>query len=243
MKNFVSKNKLWPALAAARWLAPLLALLFTITGCQTQSSGNYPTPSPSESSKPVQSEPMILRAGDTVTVSFPSSPSLDTSQQIRRDGKIVMPLVGEVAAAGKTPDELQKELIKLYEPQVASKQVIVTVQSSAYQVYITGAVLRPGPITVDHPISALEAIMEAGGFDYTKANVKAVVVIRQEKDRTVRYTLNLKHVLTGTRTSDGQTVFSSSPANSKQVMTGTQVEPFYLQPSDIVFVPERFTWF
>ena len=165
-------------------------------------------------------QPMVLREGDTLTVSIPSSPTLDTTQQIRTDGKIVLPLIGEVTASGKTPDDLQDELLKLYQPQVSAKQVIVTVQSPNIPVYVTGAVIRPGPITVDHPISALDAVMEAGGFDYTKANLRAVVVVRQEKDRTVKYTLNLKKALAG---SPGQ--------------------PFYLQPFDIIYVPERFTWY
>jgi polysaccharide export outer membrane protein len=163
---------------------------------------------------------MLLREGDTLTVAIPSSPTLDTTQQIRTDGKIVLPLNGEVTASGKTPEDLQNELLKLYQPQVAAKQVTVTVQSPNIPVYVTGAVLRPGPVTVNHPISALDAVMEAGGFDYTKANLKAVVVVRQEKDRTVRYKLDLKKVLAG------------SVGN-----------PFYLEPFDIVYVPERFTWY
>lgn len=224
MRNFISKIKSLVPLTAVRWVMPLLAILFMITGCQTDQIENPPaqptTQQVSSPSKSDQSEPMVLREGDVLHVSFPSSPSLDTTQQIRRDGKIVMPLVGEVVAAGKTPEDLQNELLKLYEPQVATKQVVVTVQSSTFQVYITGSVLRPGPVSADHPISALEAIMEAGGFDFSKANLKAVVVIRQEKDKTVRYTLNLKDVL-----------------------DGTQTESFYLKPSDIVYVPERFTWF
>lgn len=163
---------------------------------------------------------MVLREGDSLTVSLPASPTLDTTQQIRTDGKIVLPLIGEVVAAGKTPEDLQNELLKLYQPQVAAKQVIVTVQSPNIPVYVTGAVLHPGPVTVDHPISALDAVMEAGGFDYTKANLRAVVVVRQQKDRTIRYKLNLKKVL-----------------------AGSEGSPFYLQPFDIVYVPERFTWY
>jgi protein involved in polysaccharide export with SLBB domain len=85
---------------------------------------------------------------------------------------------------------------------------------------VTGAVLRPGKVTSDHPLSALEAIMEAGGPDYTKANLKAVTVIRHEDGKTQNYTLNLRNVL-----------------------KGQSAEPFYLKPSDIVYVPERFTWF
>ena len=217
----------------------LLFLLAVVSGCQSgRFDNNSPPPVPDQSkqaqspnqlqdsskqpqsSQQSQTESLLLREGDVLSISIPGSSTLDTSTEIRTDGKIVLPLIGEVVAAGKTPEELQDELLKLYQPQVAAKQVIVNVQSSNIPIYVTGAVLRPGPISVNHPISVLDAVMEAGGFDYTKANAKAVVVVRQEKDRTVRYTLNLKKVLAG---SSGQ--------------------PFYLQPFDIVYVPERFTWY
>jgi polysaccharide biosynthesis/export protein len=218
MKNFISKNQFLVPLARLPWLL-LFMVMFTLTGCQTEDFDAASQPLP-DASKQFQSEPLTLREGEMLDISFPGSATLDTTQQIRTDGKIVLPLVGEVAAAGKTPEELQSELLKLYEPQVSVKQIIVTVQSSTIPVYVTGAVLRPGPVTVDHPISALDAVMEAGGFDYTKANLKAVVVVRQEKDRTVKYKLNLKKAL-----------------------AGSVGEPFYLKPYDIIYVPERFTWF
>ena len=162
----------------------------------------------------------VLREGDTLKISFPGSPNLNTIQQIRTDGKINLPLVGEVQAAGLTPGDLQKNLMDLYAPQLTSKDVIVEVQSSSFPVYVTGAVLRPGKIVSDHPITALEAIMEAGGPDYTKANLKNVSVIRQERNQTRNYTLNLK-----------------------RVMDGKVSEPFYMKPADIIFVPEKFSWF
>ena len=93
-----------------------------------------------------------------------------------------------------TPGDLQKTLMNLYAPQLTSKEVTVEVQSSSFPVYVTGAVLRPGKIASDHPITALEAIMEAGGPDYTKANLKNVSVIRQEGNQTKNYNLNLKRV-------------------------------------------------
>ena len=130
---------------------------------------------------------MLLREGDTVHIAFPGSPTFDTTELIRVDGKIMMPLIGEVVAAGKTPLELQDDLAKAYEPQLTTKQVVVTVQSSSFPVYVTGAVVQPGKVTADHPISALEAIMLAGGFDDSKANLKAVVVIRQSKDGSATF--------------------------------------------------------
>jgi polysaccharide export outer membrane protein len=218
MKKFISKNPFLAPLAKLPWLL-LFIVVFALAGCQTDEFGGSSQPG-SGVSKQSQTEPVTLREGDTLNISLPGSSSLDTSQQIRTDGKIVLPLIGEVVAAGKTPEELQNELLNLYKSQVAVKQVTVTVQSSTIPVYVTGAVLRPGPVTVNHQISALDAVMEAGGFDYTRANLRAVVVVRQEKDRTVRYKLNLKKAL-----------------------AGSEGEPFYLKPYDIVYVPERFTWF
>jgi polysaccharide export outer membrane protein len=222
MKNMDSKNQLRVSWAAARCAALLLAALFAVTGCQTGQFTNNSTGGlshPSIPSEPVQTNSTVLREGDTVHIAFPGSPSFDTTEQIRVDGKIMMPLVGEVTAAGKTPLDFQAELIKLYEPQLTTKQVVVTLQNPSFQVYVTGEVLRPGPVTANHPLTALDAIMEAGGYD-SKANLKAVVVIRQDKNGSSTHTLDLN-----------------------KVMQGGQEKPFYLKPSDIVRVPEKFTWF
>ncbi len=133
---------------------------------------------------------------------------------------ISLPVIGEVKAVGKTPAELEKELVELYSTQLLSKDVTVEVQSSTFPVFVTGSVMHPGKIVSDHPITAFEAIMEAGGFDYAKANLKGVVVIRQEGNHSEKYTLNLK-----------------------LVMEGKGGEPFNLKPGDTIFVPEKFTWF
>jgi polysaccharide export outer membrane protein len=225
MKKFISKNDLRTCFVITSWLMSMLAILFYTAGCATDKSmySNSPQASDSQISKPskaAQTEPLLLQEGDVVNISFPGSSTLNTTEQIRRDGKIVIPLIGEVTAAGMTPVQLQDELIKLYAPLVATKQIIVTIQSSTYTVYVSGAVLRPGPVKSDRPITVLDAIMEAGGFDTTKANLKAVVVVRQGKDETTKYTLNLA-----------------------EAMKGAKQKPFILQPSDIVFVPEKFTWF
>jgi polysaccharide biosynthesis/export protein len=165
-------------------------------------------------------ELMNLREGDVLKISFPGSPTLDTQTTIRRDGKISLQLVGEVDAAGMTPSALEKKLVDLYTNQISSKQVTVEVVSSSLSVYVTGMVLRPGKILSDHPITALEAVMEVGGPDYAKANLKNVTVIRQEGNVMKNYKLNLKDVL-----------------------DGKAHQPFYLKPDDIVYVPERFSMF
>jgi polysaccharide export outer membrane protein len=193
------------------------AFLILLTGCQT--SKNHPNPNASAAT-PVAHD-AVLREADVLKIVFPGSDNLNTVVTIRRDGKITLPIVGEWVAAGKTPADLRRELVERYSKElVSSGNITVTVQSSSFPVFVTGAVQGPGKITSDHPITVLEAIMEAGGFDYNKANLKAVRVIRTEDGKTRNYTVNLKGVI-----------------------NGSPIEIFYLQPSDIVFVPSKITWF
>jgi protein involved in polysaccharide export with SLBB domain len=58
-------------------------------------------------------DPLVLTAGDVLKISFPGSPNLDNSQAIRRDGRINLEIIGEVKAAGLTPADFEKELVKL----------------------------------------------------------------------------------------------------------------------------------
>jgi protein involved in polysaccharide export with SLBB domain len=227
----------------------VLIILVTFSGCQNQEAlldgpakpSPAPTPATQSQVDAIQMNPKLneainqaisqaesttnnqsvaLREGDILKITFPGSPSLNTTQTIRKDGIISMPLVGEIKAVGLTPDELDQKLIELYAPQLTTKQVSVEVQSSAFPIYVTGAVLRPGKILSDHSITALEAVMEAGGFNYTLADTKHVIVIRKEAGGTKNYILDLKAVMDG--------------------KTGT---PFYLKPADIILVKEKMVWF
>lgn len=161
-----------------------------------------------------------LREGDTLKITFPGVPNLDSTYQIRRDGKITLTLGGEVTAAGLTPAELEKEILRVYDAQLAVKQVIVLATSSGYPIYVSGAVLRPGKITVERPITVVEAIMEAGGFDRAKANPRKVAILRQIDGKTMRFEVDVQAMI-----------------------DGKQPKPFYLKPSDVVTVPEKFVWF
>jgi polysaccharide export outer membrane protein len=215
------------AFATRAGILPALALGLWVAGCGTTSPqyAELPPVDPADAAAAATNNPpnpdtFILREGDTVRVMFPGAPSLDIQQAIRRDGKISMKLIGEFQAAGMTPSAMEKELIKLYGPQLQTKEVNVSVEASAFVVYVSGAVLRPGKVLADRPLNALEAIMEAGGFDTTKANMKKVSIIRNDNGASQHFTVNLKGALVG---------------------ESTQI--FKLKPLDIIFVPEKFQWF
>src|SRR5882757_4686752 len=89
-------------------ISMILFAAFTFAGCATTQFGDSTT---TEKIEPTHTEVILLREGDVLKISFPGSPNLDTAQQIRRDGKISLSLVGEVQASGKTPDQLKDDLI------------------------------------------------------------------------------------------------------------------------------------
>ncbi|HRE79555.1 MAG TPA: polysaccharide biosynthesis/export family protein [Opitutaceae bacterium] len=160
-----------------------------------------------------------LREGDVVKITFPTTPVLDTQQTIRPDGRVTLSMLGEIRAVGMTPLELEQELLKRYATQLVSNEVIVSVVSSSYSVYLTGAVRSPGRLQTDRPLTVLESILQGGGFA-PRAKTTAVDVIRTQDGKVQKFTLNLQKVL------DGQ-----------------DAGQFYLQPNDYVIVPEKFQWF
>jgi polysaccharide export outer membrane protein len=192
-----------------------------LTGCENVPSTATPLPVSANNADAAKSpETLVLREGDDLRIAFPGAPNLDTTQRVRPDGRVTLAMVGEVVASGLTPSELEKKLLDLYSTQLLSKEVSVTVVSSTFTVYVSGAVLRPGKVIADHPLSPLEAIMEAGGFDEAKADLQSVRIVRTEDGVTKNYVVNLKAVL-----------------------EGGQSNTIYLKRSDIVRVPEKFSWF
>ena len=175
-----------------------------------------PTPIGREEQQPYKA--IILGEGDVVGIAFPGAPNLNNAQQVRRDGKITLEHIGDVLALGKSPKELEQEILKLYEPQLVVKEVVVTVESSAFTYYVNGAVRLPSRYLATRPLTVLEAIMEAGGFDEGRARRRAVMVIRRDGERVRQYKLDVKAML-----------------NGKSELR------FYLHPFDIVYVPQ--TWF
>jgi polysaccharide biosynthesis/export protein len=154
-------------LAAICGLAAIFA--FSSTGCQSYHG---------ETLGASGQQPGLLSPGDTVKISFTTAPELNQSEKIEPSGRVTLPLVGDVSAAGKTTGQLQAELTQLYKTQLQNSDVIVTLETVAIPVVVSGEVQRPGKIIFERPSTVLEAIMEAGGFT-PYGDPKRISVIRQ----------------------------------------------------------------
>jgi polysaccharide export outer membrane protein len=155
-----------------------------------------------------------LAAGDEINVTFSGAPEMNVKQKIQTNGKVSLPVVGDVGAAGKSITSFQSQLTGLYQPHLQDSNVIVSRENAASGVYVSGEVLRPGKILLDRPMTALEAVMEAGGF--TKAaNPKQVFVVRNLDGKNQRYVLNMNDAL-----------------------SGNQSSPFYMRSFDVIYVKQ-----
>ena len=212
--------------ALAAWVIGL-SLLF-LTGCETQPSTATAAPTSTSSPEEIlvwqkegeKSPVLTIREGDGLKIMFPGAPNLDSAQQVRPDGVITLDIVGEVKVVGMNPKELEKKLTQLYSTQLVSPEVTVAVTSSSFDVFVTGAVLRPGKITSAKPITAFQAIMEAG-IDPVTSNLQSVTIIRQE----------------------GHANYKSLRLNLQLILDGKETQPFYLKPSDTVQVSKKVSIF
>ncbi|HEY3855610.1 MAG TPA: polysaccharide biosynthesis/export family protein [Verrucomicrobiae bacterium] len=197
--------------------ALLLVAAFIFAGCESRPPITH---FDAQTQATNAAAPLVLHEGDTVKIAFPGAPKLDSMQIIRRDGKITLDIVGEVRAAGLTPHELEQELLKLYDAQLVDKEVTVSVPSSMFSVYVTGAVLHSGKLISERPLTPLQAVLEAG-IDTTRSDLKRIIVIRTTADgATERYKVDLHKV----------------------VKLGAPADPLTLKPLDVIYVPEKFSW-
>ena len=155
-----------------------------------------------------------LGPGDKLRIEVYKDPQLSQSVQVRPDGKITLPLVGDVEASGRTPIELRDALATSLKEYMNNPTVtVIVVEAIASQVTVMGEVSRPGAITLHGPLTVLQVIAMAGGFKEF-ANTKDVRVLRQ----------------------NGNGALSTLRFNYKDVVNG-DAKPFYLRSGDTVIVP------
>jgi polysaccharide export outer membrane protein len=155
--------------------------------------------------------------GDVLDVKFFYTPKLNAHEMVQPDGTISLQLIGQVKAQGKTAEELQKDLIKLYSSQLRQPDIQVIVEErNDRKVYVSGEVKNPGVIKMPGELTLLEAIKQAGGFNRASADLKNVLIVRH---------INGKQ--------------SGALVNMQKVLSGKEEQMVYLQPRDVIYVPPK----
>ena len=143
-------------------------------------------------------ENFMIGAGDVLSINVWKEEQLTRSVPVRSDGRISLPLVGEIQASGRTPKELENELRTKLKDYVSEPEVTVIVQEIKSQKFnVLGMVMKPGSYALANPTTVLDAIALAGGFrDFAKQ--KAIYVLRQAPDGSqTRLPFNYKDVVKG----------------------------------------------
>ena len=166
-------------------------LVFAALACSGCQSPLPPLPNP-----PGPKTAVRLSPGDTIKVSYADETVPDQTQKIRRDGKVSLPLIGEVTAAGKRTIDFQYELASRYQGKLENNEVLVTLETSTPTVTVSGFANKPGVYSFDRPTTVYQAIMQGGGVsDYGSAsNIRLTRIINGEQ-RTE--TINLRPTIRG----------------------------------------------
>lgn len=188
-----------------------------LAACATGGGGSSVPPEAARA--PV--EDYLIGVDDDVQVSVWRNPDLGITVPVRPDGKISVPLIGDVAAGGRTPNEVAADIQEklgayVRDPQVAV--ILTQLRSHEYlsRVRVTGAVRQPVSIPYRQGMTVLDAVLAAGGVTEFAAS-----------DRSSLY-----------RKADGQT--TSHAVRLEQILNrGDLSTNFTVAPGDVITVPER----
>jgi len=144
------------------------------------------------------SEEFVIGTGDVLAINVWKEPEVSRVVPVRSDGRISLPLVGEIQAGGRTPKQLETEISAKLKDYVSEPEVTVIVQEIKSQKFnVLGMVMKPGSYVLTNPTTVLDAIAMAGGFrDFAKQ--KDIYVLRRAADgNQTRLPFNYKDVVKG----------------------------------------------
>jgi polysaccharide export outer membrane protein len=156
----------------------------------------------------------LIGPEDVLDISVWKNPELSRKVPVRPDGKVSLPLVNDIQAAGLTPSQLRERLTAKFAEYVPTPEVAVIVQEvQSLKVAVIGAVKTPGRFMLKSPATVLECLALAQGLTEFAARDR-IVVLRQNGDQTQRI-----------------------PFNYRKVAEGSDQENFFVKPGDIIVVP------
>src|SRR5580700_9862636 len=139
----------------------------------------------------------VIGESDVLNINVWKEPEISQSVVVRPDGKISLPLIGEVLVSGLTPVQIQSLLANKLQSILTNPQVTVTVtEIRSRMVSITGEVVKPGAYPLLTPTSVLQLITNAGGLGQF-ANKKHIFVLRTVDGKQERLPFNYSQVIKG----------------------------------------------
>jgi polysaccharide biosynthesis/export protein len=180
-----------------------IALLTFVSAAMAQDKGEKTQPVAATDSggapqKTATSDPNYVIGGqDVLDISVWKEAELTRVVPVRPDGKISLPLLNDVQAAGLTPTQLAAQITDSLKKFVTNPQVTVIVtQINSQRIYILGEVTRAGAYPLLPNMTVLQGLSSAGGFTQF-ANLKKIYMFRTENGKQVKYPFNYKDVISG----------------------------------------------
>ena len=200
------KNRTVSSLAAALALA-----VCTLAPLSAKDKDADKKPAPQA---PALNDEYRLGPGDKLRIEVYKDPQLSQSVQVRPDGKITLPLIGDVEAAGRTPIEMRDMIATSLKEYVTNPTVtVIVVEATVSTAYVMGEVNHPGAVTLQAPLTIMQALALAGGLkDF--ADAKNIRVLRKAPSGVESISFNYKEALKSPRA------------------------PIYLRAGDTVVVPD-----
>jgi polysaccharide export outer membrane protein len=141
----------------------------------------------------------VIGPEDVIDVNVWKEPDVSRTVPVRPDGKISLPLLNDVQAAGLTPAQLGAQITASLKKYVTDPQVTVIVTAiNSQRIYILGEVTRPGAFPLLPGTTVLRGLSSAGGFTQF-AKMKGIYVLRLEDGKQTKYPFNYKDVVSGKR--------------------------------------------
>jgi|SRR5208337_1409599 len=207
------------------WKAAVAALILIGSIAMAQDAQTPPAASPASdkavsdktanvaASSPAGPE-YVIGADDVLHIAVWKEADLTVTLPVRPDGKISLPLLNDVQAAGLTPQQLGESLTDKLKKYIADPRVTVVVTSiNSKRIYLTGEVLHAGAIPMLPNMTVLQALSSAGMTQF--ANTKRIYVLRTENGKQQKL-----------------------PVNYRKLVKGEKIEQNYLlQPGDTIVVP------
>ncbi|MGE5114304.1 MAG: polysaccharide biosynthesis/export family protein [Acidobacteriaceae bacterium] len=183
-----------------------LALIALLAVCTVPVYSQSNTTAPQGNTAAPQTQPVksatddptyVIGPEDMINVAVWKEPDFSSTVPVRPDGKISLPLLGDIEAAGRTPSELAQDLTGKLKKYIDDPHVTVVVTAiNSKRVYILGEVNHPGAMNMSPNMTVLQAISAAGG-PTAYANTKRISILRNDQGKQLKFPFNYKEVIKG----------------------------------------------